>query len=492
MVATVLIALLVIAFAWLYKKIQYKHPALLAIPSATELVPFFGSVLGIDTNNYNETVYKHFEKTNEKVTILWIFSRPIVFVADATLAGELMRDERFLRQGDTFDLFYFTMGDALFSIDGPKWKERRAQLNHSFGPIKVRSLFPIVQEHGVQIVEAVISRMEKQGFVDMDELLIKTTLNIIHVYIMSKDYQIMTSDPHKIDDYFQVLRDEGFRLAAVPFWKYLPAPSRIKFFLRRQKFNQFFDSEIHERMEYRKQNPGTPVNDAMDVLVNKGLPIEEIRVELIGLIFAGHDTTAHTAAFALHELTKPENKRIFDKLMQEIDSVIPNSSGISRVQDVDDLKKLGYLSAIIKEVLRLYPIAVAHPLEPQEDVEIGGYKVPKGYAIHLHYYSTQRLSKYWKDPLVFNPDRWLDQNSASATEDYSSSVQLSKIYMPFLFGPHVCIGQHLAQLEMKVLLATLLKNLTFSPKPGSTTFAGTKVTLCPVPGVYLLAKKREV
>ena len=93
---------------------------------------------------------------------------------------------------------------------------------------------------------------------------------------MSRNYEIMTSDPHRIHNYFKAVSDEvlyikitinishflmlfsssflqGFKLLAVPFWKYLPAPSRVSFALKRLKFYRFLEKEIRERIAQRQQ-----------------------------------------------------------------------------------------------------------------------------------------------------------------------------------------------------------------------------------------------
>jgi len=86
-----------------------------------------------------------------------------------------MQDDNFLRQGATFDNFYRLMGEGLFSIDGKNWKNRRNNLNHSFGPLKVRNLFPLIVEKGQQLVDLILDLVEKQGHADVDELFVKAT-----------------------------------------------------------------------------------------------------------------------------------------------------------------------------------------------------------------------------------------------------------------------------------------------------------------------------
>ncbi|XP_043496384.1 cytochrome P450 4C1-like [Polistes fuscatus] len=105
-----------------------------------------------------------------------------------------------------------------------------------------------------------------------------------------------------------------------------------------------------------------------------------------------------------------------------------------------------YLERVIKETLRLFPPAPVLGRVLQKDVKVDeNVVIPKDCDLLLIILTLYRNDKYWKDPLTFNPDRFLPGN-------YDR-----KCFLPFSAGRRDCIGQTLAMIEMKGIVATLLR-----------------------------------
>jgi cytochrome P450 len=170
---------------------------------------------------------------------------------------------------------------------------------------------------------------------------------------------------------------------------------------------------------------------------------KQMRDELMTLIFAGHETTAHTLTWAWYLLAT--NRTKLKKAQREIDETIGD-----RPIGVDDLRQLPYLEMCLKESLRQLPAVWIYAREAQRDLRLGDYFFPKGAILAVSPLATGRNPKYFDQPLEYRPERW--------TREFER--QLPKgAYVPFAAGPRVCLGKQFAMMEMRIVLGTLIQNV---------------------------------
>ncbi|OTF76567.1 hypothetical protein BLA29_001811 [Euroglyphus maynei] len=199
----------------------------------------------------------------------------------------------------------------------------------------------------------------------------------------------------------------------------------------------------------------------MDLLIEQHLndpdnfTESDIREEVDTFMFEGHDTTAMSLIWTLHLLGNyPE---IQDRIHKEIDEVRQQSFNDDDNFDgngywtSNQLRKMKFLEACIKESLRLYPSVPFISRNTHDDTEIEpGCIIPKGISVILLLYFIQRDPKYFEQPDRFIPDRFVE-----GSEHYCGRVNPFS-YVPFSAGPRNCIGQKFALQEEKIMLATLL------------------------------------
>jgi cytochrome P450 len=126
-------------------------------------------------------------------------------------------------------------------------------------------------------------------------------------------------------------------------------------------------------------------------------------------LFAGHETAATSISWVLYLLALyPEYET---RLLEEINSVMGSMEAFTALSDSDvgdRLKRMQLLNAIMKETLRLFPPAWTINRSPKKDLVIGGYSVPKGTSIMINTLRLHRREDLgWKNPLAFDPDRWI-------------------------------------------------------------------------------------
>ncbi|KAJ1530206.1 hypothetical protein ONE63_005133 [Megalurothrips usitatus] len=134
-----------------------------------------------------------------------------------------------------------------------------------------------------------------------------------------------------------------------------------------------------------------------------------------------------------------------DRVHAELSDVL---QGSDRPVTSEDMSKFAYMERVIKETMRLFPVAPLVARRVSEDMELAGKDIPAGTTLVLNLISTHRDPRHWPDPLGFDPDRFLPERAA-AMHPYS--------YLPFSAGPRNCIGQVYAMMLLKTMLATMLR-----------------------------------
>ncbi len=133
------------------------------------------------------------------------------------------------------------------------------------------------------------------------------------------------------------------------------------------------------------------------------------------------------------------------------------------------LEKLVYTKAALHETLRLYPSSPALATQAITDVVIGGYPIAAGTTILLSTYVTHRHPALWKRPNEFYPEHFLKKTGQEVRHKYS--------FYPFGGGLHNCIGRHFVELEMMIVIVTLLREFTL--KTSSIVKEAASITLKP-------------
>ncbi len=243
-------------------------------------------------------------------------------------------------------------------------------------------------------------------------------------------------------------------------------------FLRQQKA---IDEAIYAEIEERKANPDDSRQDILSLLMSatdeagNSLTVSELRDELMTLMFAGHETTATAMSWALYWIHHlPEVKR---KLLAELDSLEDSS-------DYMAIAKLPYLNAVCQETLRIYPVGMlTFPRVVQEATEVLGYEFKPGQVIAGCIYLMHRREDIYPEPKQFKPERFLERQFSPYE------------FITFGGGSRRCIGEALAQFELKLAIATILKNYDLALANNKAEFPQRRgVTLAPAKGVKMTFK----
>lgn len=246
-------------------------------------------------------------------------------------------------------------------------------------------------------------------------------------------------------------------------------------FLRQQKA---IDALIYQELATRRtQN----ISDRQDILslmmsardeTGEALSDSELRDELMTLMLAGHETTASAIAWSLYWVHR------YPKIKAKLEAEIVS---LGKDPDPMEIAKLPYLDAVCQETLRIYPIAMlTFPRVVQKPMELMGYKLEVGQILLGCIYLLHQREDVYPEPTKFKPERFL-KREFSAYE-----------FFPFGGGKRRCIGEALAQLEMKLVLATVISQFELelaSQKPETPARRG--VTLAPKTGVRMIFRGKK-
>lgn len=177
---------------------------------------------------------------------------------------------------------------------------------------------------------------------------------------------------------------------------------------------------------------------------------DDVLDHMVFMMMAAHDTTTSTLSSMIYELGRhPEwQERLRDEALS-IDAATPT---------VESLDRMVLADAVMRETLRRYPPLPVIPRGNVAAFEFRGYRIPAKSLVVTHPILTHHMPEYWDEPMRFDPDRFL----APREEHRRHRFQ----FVPFSGGVHLCLGMQFAEVQIKALLASLLKRYRWSLRPG--------------------------
>ncbi|KAL2230160.1 UNVERIFIED_CONTAM: cytochrome [Sesamum indicum] len=151
-------------------------------------------------------------------------------------------------------------------------------------------------------------------------------------------------------------------------------------------------------------------------------------------------------------IKKPQ---VLNKVQQEIRTLVREKGSVAE----EDILKLPYLKAVVKETLRLYPPSpLALPRLTTKTSIIDGYEIEPNTIVYVNVWKIARDPNFWENPDEFLPERFLNSNVDYKGQDFE--------FLPFGSGRRVCPGMTLGTAEVEAVLANLLYSFNWELPPG--------------------------
>jgi cytochrome P450 len=219
---------------------------------------------------------------------------------------------------------------------------------------------------------------------------------------------------------------------------------------------------------------GGEQGDFLSALMEAPMSDRQVRDEAIASCTTGNAVTVSGLLWTFYLLAlHPE---VSVRLHAELDSVLAD-----RTPRVEDLPKLDYTRSVIAESMRLYPPAWTIGRRVVQDYSIAGVALPAGSLVLVSPYVMHRDRRYFAEPLRFDPERW-EAKAAAGRPEFS--------YLPFSAGPRSCLGEHLAWIEMQLIVAAIAQRWRLRLSPGYPLTLMPLIALRPKYGMRMFAEQR--
>ncbi|OUL26191.1 cytochrome P450 [Nostoc sp. 106C] len=410
-------------------------------------------------------------------TVLLSSQDPWVFVNHPQAIQEILINDRkkFAALSTKNKILQPLIGDySVIMLDGDRHKRRRQMVMPSFHGDRMRSYGQIISKITEKVLSQLPTNQPFSARTVMQDISLQVILEAVFGLYQGERCQQLKHLMALMSDLFRSPLTSSFLF--FPFLQQdLGAWSPWGKFVRdREQMDKLLYAEIAERREKPNSNGIDILSLLMSARDEEGEPMtdQELRDELMTLLFAGHETTATAMAWALYWTHHQPEVR--EKLLRELDTLGDNPDPMS-------IFRLPYLTAVCNETLRIYPVAMlTFARVVQEPVELLGYLLePETTVVGCMYLVHQRKDLY-PEPKQFKPERFLERQF-SAYE-----------FIPFGGGSRRCIGEALAQFEMKLVLAKILSGYDLAlvdNQPEQPKRRG--VTLAPANGVKMVITGRR-
>lgn len=400
------------------------------------------------------------------------FGDTLVFVNHPQALQEVLTNDRkkFVAVGDPNRILQPLIGDySVMMLEGDRHKQRRQLSMPPFHGERLRVYGQLICHLTEKVFSQLPQNLPFSARTAMQQISLQVMLEAVFGLSEGERYQQLKRLLVLIGDTFSSPLSASFLYFSF-LQKDLGAWSPWGRFVRqRQQIDQLLYAEIAERREQPDPSRIDILSLLMSATDEEGKPMtdQELRDELMTLLLAGHETTATAMAWGLYWIHHLPQVR--EKLLYELETLNDSLDPMSIV-------RLPYLTAVCNETLRIYPVAMlTFPREVQEPVQLLGHSLEPGTLLVGCIYLTHQREDLYPQPKQFRPERFLERQFSPYE------------FISFGGGARRCIGDALAQYEMKLVLATILSCYQLAladHRPERPQRRG--VTLAPAGGVKMV------
>jgi cytochrome P450 len=379
-------------------------------------------------------------------------------------------------KGDIWEKFKPLLGNGLLSSDGEFWKRQRKLAQPAFHRKNIEGMVDQIRGSASRVLGD-WGRFEDGREFNIHEQMRKLTIAVSTSCFLGLDLSAEADDVgHALD----LIHAEGLRRVfnLIPFRERMPLPGQRKALAALS----FLDELVNRIIEKRRKSTELHQDFLSLMMRSKDegsgevMTSTQLRDEVMTLFLAGYDTSANVLGWTWYLLLS--NPEALERVRAEIDAVVGDAE-----PRTEHLMSLSYLHRTLQEAMRLYPPVCTFSRSVVQDDEILGFRVRAGSVIAINPYMMHHHPKFWPDPERFDPDRFLESESAGRHK---------YLYIPFGAGPRGCIGRDFAMIELTMAIVMVLQRYSLSLVPNQVVHKKATITLCPDPGVQVTLRARSL
>ncbi|KAL6615620.1 hypothetical protein ACP70R_037890 [Stipagrostis hirtigluma subsp. patula] len=419
-----------------------------------------------------------------KTSMSWFGPIPKVTVVDPDVAKDVLSNKFGHFEKLKFPALFKLFSDGLASQEGEKWVKHRRILNPAFHMEKLKLMLPAFSACCEELVSRWAQSLGSDGCCELDVWpeLQNLTGDVISRTAFGSSYL----EGRKI---FQLQAEQAelminsIQKIVIPGYMSLPTENNRKMRKNSNEINSVLRDLVGKRIQAMKDGETTK-DDLLGLLLESnmrdvdgngkssmGMTIEDVIEECKLFYFAGMETTSVLLTWTMVVLSMhPEWQ---DRAREEVLSLFGKNT-----PEYEGLSRLKIVTMILYEVLRLYPPAISFNRKTYKEMEIGDVKYPAGVIVELPILFIHHDNDIWgNDAHEFRPDRF--------AKGISKASKNAGAFLPFGWGPCICIGQNFALLEAKMAMCMILQRFEFELAPSYTHAPHTLVTLHPMHGAQI-------
>ncbi|TWO69807.1 cytochrome P450 [Caenimonas sedimenti] len=376
--------------------------------------------------------------------------------ADPEVLQTVLRDrpERYRRVHQIERCIAEMGSNGVFSVEGDAWRPQRRLVMEALNATHFRGFLPVIEKITARLLRHWQAAAAAGTVVDMSRDLMRFTVDVTTALAFGEDPNTMDNDGDVIQNHLaEVFPRLMARInAPVAYWRHVRLPADRRFDRSLAAIHAHVDRLIaaaHERLRAAppgrapgnvlesmlraSEQPGSQVNDAV------------VHANVMTLLLAGEDTTAHTLAWTLYFLAQHPHwqEQLHLKSREALgDAALPAT--------LEQVRALDLLESAANEAQRLRPIAPVLFFEPNQDVVLDGVALKARTPLFFVLRPAMLDAAHFASPLEYRPDRW--------APGHVVGTHNSRAFLQFGAGPRVCPGRHLAGVEVRMVLAMLMRN----------------------------------
>jgi cytochrome P450 len=374
------------------------------------------------------------------------------------------QQKNYLR-GWQFRFLHRLFGDNLVVSEGDRWVRQRRLAQSAFLRHRLTGYAEVMVDATAQMLLRWRGGADAGQAIDVGPEMSRLAMAIAGRALFGRD---MSDDADTVGKSFTagasyLERRFNNPFTTPPLW--VPSPGNLRFKRALRALNEIVLAMIRDR-----RREGRAHGDLLSILMQardeetgETMSDDELRSAVLTFFLAGHETTATALTWAWFFLAS--RPAIRERVRGEAVAVLGD-----RRPTFADVSQLHHARMVIEEAMRLCPPIWAVPRQAVADDEIGGYRIPAGSTVCLCPFVTHRHPDFWESPTVFDPDRFTPERSAQRPKG---------AYFPFLSGPHQCIGNEFAMLEMRLIVAMVLREFDLGLLPGQVIEPKGSLTIRP-------------
>ncbi|KAF8110475.1 hypothetical protein N665_0083s0039 [Sinapis alba] len=402
----------------------------------------------------------HMLNTYGKTFFTWRGPIPIITVTDPEQIKEVFNKIYDFQKPHSFPLSR-VIATGLFSYDGEKWAKHRRIINPAFHLEKIKNMVPAFHQSCSEVVgkwDTMVSDKGSSCEVDVWPWLTSMTADVISRTAFGSSYK-EGQRIFELQAELAQLLTQAFRRIFIPGYRYYPTKGNRRMKAAAREVQAILRGIVNKRLREREAGEA-PSEDLLGTLLESnlgqakgtGMSIEDVIEECKLFYFAGQETTSVLLVWTMVLLSQHQDWQA--RAREEVKQVF-----VDREPDTEGLNQLKVMTMILYEVLRLYPPVIQLTRAITKEMNLGDLTLPGD----------------------FKPDRFKDGVSKATKSQVS--------FIPFAWGPRICIGQNFAMLEAKMAMALILQRFSFEFSPSYVHAPYNVFTLHPEFGAHLILHK---